>query len=272
LLNFIIAFCALIPSGGAQTATAEAEFAAGMTASAKGDAIGALEYLQRAVALDPKMTKGYFAIGSIAEVWCGADDGDPLCQEAIDGYQKVTALEPSREDAWKRLAYASYAINRVDQAESDYRRALSLDASDPDVLGGLAVLDMHAAHRGVYSARIEHKVPTERELIDSPFCAQVRGANLTTVDDGIEFARKARELKNKNVDLMGVLSVLHATRAQIQCGDLKSFNDDMHASRRWNNLRAKTRSARDQYLRYMPSGPPPPPPGRHWWDPRPAAK
>jgi hypothetical protein len=272
-LSFILGFCALVPSGGAQTATAEGEFAAGMAAEAKGDAIGALEDLKRAVALDPKMTKGYFAIGSIAEAWCGTDGGDPLCDVAISGYQKVTALDPSREDAWKRLGLASYAMNRVDQAENSYRRALSLDESDPNVLGALAVLDMHAAYSRVYSARIEHKVATERELIDSPFCGQVRGKNLATVNEGIEFAGKARELKNKNVDLMGVLGVLRATRAQIQCGDLKSFNDDMDASRRWNHLRAKTHSTRDQFLRYMPPGPPPPPPGRHWWQPaRPAMK
>src|SRR5580700_5465278 len=103
------------PPGGSQSAPAEAEFAAGIAADAKGDARSALDHLRRAVALDPKMTKAYFAIGSIAEVWCGVDDGDPLCQVAIDGYQKVVELEPAREDAWKRLAYASHRVNRIDQ-------------------------------------------------------------------------------------------------------------------------------------------------------------
>jgi Flp pilus assembly protein TadD len=271
-LNSIIAFCALVLSGGAQTATAEAEFAAGIAAAAKGDAIGALEYLKRAVSLDPKMTKAYFAIGSFAEDWCGVDDGDLLCELAIDGYQKVTALDPPREDAWKRLGLASYVMSRVNQAESSYRRALSLNACDPEVLGGLAMLDMHAAYRGVYAARVEHKVATQRELINSPFCGQVRGMNLGTVNEGVEFAGKAHELKNKNVDLMSVLSVLHATRAQMQCGDLKSFNADMAASKRWNHLREKAHSTGDQFLRYMPPAPPPPPPGRHWWNLRPAPK
>ena len=234
---------------------------------------GALEYLKRAVALDPKMTKAYFAIGSIADIWCGVDDGDPLCQVAIDGYQKVVALEPSRKEAWKRLAYASYGMYRIDQAESDYRRALSLDANDPEVLGGLAALDMQAAYRDVALAKIEPKVVTERELIDSPFCEQVRGKNMAPVNEGIEFAAKAREVKNKNVNLMGFLGVLYATRAQIQCGDLKSFKDDMDASKWWSRLIAKTHhQTRDQNLRNMPPGPPPPPPARHWWDPRPAPK
>ena len=241
-----------------------------MAADVGGDATGALDHLRRAVALDHEMTKAYFAIGSIAEAWCSVDH--PLCQVAIDGYQRVVELEPSRADAWKRLAYAFYGVNRIDQAESGYRRALALDANDPEVLGGLAVLDMQAGYRGVYSARIEHKVATEREMIDSPFCGQVRGKNLATINEGMDFAGKAREVKNKNVDLMAVLIVLHATRAQIQCGDVKSFKGDMDASKRWNHLRATTHPARDQNLGNMPPGPPPPPPGRHWWDPRLAPK
>lgn len=235
-----------------------------MAENAKGNASVALEYLKRATALDPKMTKAYFAIGSIAGSWCGVDDGDPLCEAAIDGYQKVVALEPSREDAWKRLAYASYLVNRIDQAESDYRRALSLDANDPEVLGGLAALDMQGAYRDVASAKVEHKVVTERELIDSPFCGQVRGRNLARINEGIEFAAKAREVKNGNLDLLAILGALYSTRAQIQCADLKSFKDDMDASKRWNRLSTKTHQPLDQFLWNMPPAPPPPPPARHW--------
>jgi len=239
-----------------------------MAVEAKGDGRGALEYLKRAVALDPKMTKVYFAIGSIAEGWCGVDDGDVLCQMAIDAYEMVVALEPSREDAWKRLAYASYGIYRTDQAEIDYRRALSLDANDPEVLGGLAALEMQAANRNVAQAKVEHKVATGRELIGSPFCVQVREANLARVNEGIAFATKAREVKNKNVGFMAFLGVLYATRAQLRCGDLKGFNNDMDASKQqWKHLRRKMRQEGDQHLQYIPAGPPPPPPAHHWWNP-----
>ena len=270
-MNFIIVSCTLASAGYSQSSTADAEFAAGTAAEAKGDAGGALPHLKRAATLDPKMTKAYFAIGSIAEGWCGVDDGDPLCQVAIDAYQELIALEPSREDAWKRLAYASYGIYRIDQAEIDYRRAFSLDPNDPEVLGGLAALDMQAANRNVAQARVEHKVVKGRELIGSPFCGQVREGNLARVNEGIALASKAREVKNKNVALMSFLGALYATRAQLQCGDLRSFKGDMGASKQqWNHLRTKMRQERDQHLQYMPAGPPPPPPGHHWWNPRPA--
>ncbi len=248
------------------------EFAAGMAAVAKGDdAKGALAHLQQAVTLDPKMTKAYFAIGSIAEIWCGADDGDPLCQEAIDAYEKLVEIEPSREEAWKRLAYVSYRMDRIDRAEIDYRRALSLDASDPEVLGGLALLDLRAANRNVFLARAEHEAVTAREWIGSPFCAQVREGNLARVDEGIAFVTKGREVKKRNVDLMSILGALYASRAQLQCGDLKSFKSDMDAaSKQWKHLRRKMRQEGDQYLQYIPAAPPPPPPARHWWNPRPA--
>ncbi|MGA3187903.1 MAG: hypothetical protein ABSF22_12410 [Bryobacteraceae bacterium] len=218
------------------------------------------------------MSKAYFAIGSIADVWCGVDDGAALCQVAIDAYQSVVALEPSRQDAWKGLAHASYLMDRIDQADINYRRALLLAPNDPESFGGLASIDMGAAYRSVYSSRIEHNVATERELIDSPFCGQIREKNLTTINEGIELAHKAREVKNKNLDLMAVLCLLHATRAQIQCGNRNGFEDDMKVSKRWNRLRAKTHPSIDQFLWNMPPGPPPPLPTRHWWDPRPAPK
>jgi tetratricopeptide (TPR) repeat protein len=233
----------------------------------------ALAHLQRAAVLDPKMTKTYFAIGSIAEGWCGIDDGDPLCQVAIDAYEKLVELEPSREDAWKRLAYAFYGINRIDEAEMDYRRALSLDANDPEVLGGLAALDMQAASRNVAHAKAEHEAVTGRGWIGSPFYWQVRKGNLARVDEGIAFATKARELKNRNVGLMGFLGVLYATRAQLQCGDLKRFKSDTDiGSKSWKHLRRKMRQEGDQRLQYKPAGPPPPPPAHHWWNLAPALR
>ena len=273
-LNIIIASCAVVSAGYSQSSTAEAEFAAGMAAEANGDdPKGALAHLQRAAALDPKMTKAYFAIGSIAEGWCGVDDGDPLCQVAIDAYEKLVELEPSREAAWKRLAYAFYGMYRIDQAEIDYRRALSLDANDPEVLGGLAALDMQAANRDIAQAKVKHEVVTGRDWIGFPFCQQVREGNLARVDEGIAFATKARELKNRNVDLMIFLGVLYATRAQLQCGDLKRFKSDTDAgSKPWKHLRRKMRQEGGQHLRYMPAGPPPPPPARHWWNPRPSRR
>jgi tetratricopeptide (TPR) repeat protein len=213
------------------------------------------------------MTKAYFAIGSVAEGWCGADGDDPLCQVAIGAYEKLVEIEPVREDAWKRLAYASYHMSRIDQAEIDYRRALSLDANDPEVLGGLGALDFQAANRNVVLAKAEHGVVTGREWIGSPFCRQVREGNLGRVNEGIAFATKAREVKNRNVDLMGILGALYGTRAQLQCGNLKSFKSDMDAaSKQWDHLRTKMRQERDQHLQHLPPGPPPPP--AHWWNPR----
>ena len=206
LWNFIIVSCALASASYSQDSTAEAEYTAGLAVGAKGDEIAALAYLKRAATLDPKMTKAYIAIGSIAELWCGSSDGaDAPCEMAIDAYQELVALEPWRENAWKRLAYASYEMDRIDQAEIDYRRALSLDARDPEVLGGLAALDMRATHRNVVQAKADHNVVTGRELIGSPFCGQIREANLARVNEGIAFGTRALVVKNKNGNLMSFL-------------------------------------------------------------------
>jgi tetratricopeptide (TPR) repeat protein len=268
LPNVILMFCILACQASSQNATAEAEFASAMESHAKGEERVALEHLKQAVALDPEMTKAYFAIGSIADQWCSASDSEEMCALAVDGYKKAMASDPSREDAWKRLAFASHGMNRPEEAESDYRRALALDANDPEALGGLAAIEAYRSYRDVALARVERNVAMGRASIDSPSCEQVRQRNLPRIEEGIALLTKARQIKNKNGDLMSFLYVLYLTRAEIQCGNLKGYKDDISASKRWNRLRMKAWKTEtiDQHLSYMPPGPPPPPPSpfRRW--------
>src|SRR5258708_8988777 len=100
----------------------------GTSAEKKGDYRVAFEHLQRAVALDPKMIKAHFALGMIAESQCAVSE--ERCQLSVEEYNKVLELDPSREDATKNLAFVLYQVNRVDESESYYRKALALNAND----------------------------------------------------------------------------------------------------------------------------------------------
>ena len=62
-LSVALCFGLIVPAASSQVDVAEAEFAAGMLANEKGDPDLALQHLQRAVDLNPEMTKAHFAIG-----------------------------------------------------------------------------------------------------------------------------------------------------------------------------------------------------------------
>jgi Flp pilus assembly protein TadD len=162
VVGFVIlggVFRLIIPVANAQVLTAEGEFSAGVLAHERGDVDAALQHLQRAVVLDPKMTKAHFAIGTIADLWCGAD-GD-RCGLAIEEYKKALELDPSNREALKDLAYAIYMIEGPDKSEAEtyYRKALARAPNDPEVFCGVAAIDAQLSWQDVGLAKIELQLP-----------------------------------------------------------------------------------------------------------------
>jgi Flp pilus assembly protein TadD len=259
-LSLALMSCLITSAARSQALTADAEFAVGMSANEKGDVEAALQHLQRAVALDPKMIKAHFAVGTIADLWC-ENNVERRCELAIEEYKKVLELDASREDALKNLAYASYVIDRIDQAESYYRKALALDGNDPEVLGGLAAIDNQRSYRDEAAAKVEHKVPIGKALIYSPSCQEVRQRNLARVEQGIALLTRALQIRNNSTDLMGFLSLLHARRGEIQCDNPQGYKVDRNAARKWDRMRKETwkRKTDDRSLRKLPPAPPPAP-------------
>jgi Flp pilus assembly protein TadD len=240
-----------------QGPTSDNEFEAGMSANERGDIGAALQHLQRAIALDPKLTKAHFAIGTIADLMC--DISAERCELAIEEYKKVLELDASREDALRNLAYASYLVERVDEAESYYRKALALDPKDPEALGGLAAIDARRSYRDEVVAKVEHGIPPGRPLIHSPSCPELRQRNLARIEEGIALLTRALEIRKNSSDLMGFLSSLYVNRAEIQCGDSPGYKADRTAAKRWERVRKEIwkRKGDDHSLRRLPPGPPP---------------
>jgi tetratricopeptide (TPR) repeat protein len=258
-LNSALLFHLMTSAASPQVLTANAELAMGMSAEKNGDYGAALDHLQRAVALDPRMINAHFALGTVADSSCAISE--ERCQLALEEYKKVLELDPSREDAMKNLAFVLYQVNRIDEAESYYRTALALNANDPDVLCGVAALNNRASYRLEVLARLENKLTTDEPLINWPFCREVRDGNLARVEVGIALLTRARVAQNQSTELMIYLAVLYRARAEIQCNNPKAYKADMNTSAKWYRMRTETlkRKADDFSLRECPAAPPPPP-------------
>jgi len=247
-------------TGSSQITTADAELAAGMSAEGKGDYSGAIEHLQRAIALDPKMINAHFTLAAIADLWCDQSEGDERCRLAVEEYKKVLELDPLREDAMRNLAYALYQVSRAEEAESYYRQALALDPKDPEALCGVTVLDQKISFRVEALARLENKLEANEPLIASPFCHEVRDRNLSRVEEGIALLTQASKTNEHSITLMGYIAELYRGRAAIQCNNPRAYRADTNAAAKWYRLRKETskKNAADLSFRKCPSPPPPP--------------
>ena len=230
-----------------------------MSANEKGDIDAALQHLQRAVAINPKMTKAHFAIGTIADLWCGMD-GD-RCGLAIQEYKKTLELEPSNEEALRNLAYSIYRVEGPgkDEAESYYRKALGLGTNDPEVLCSVAAIDAQRSWVDVGLAKIALKLPTGKALIDSPSCHEVRDRNLVRVEEGIALLTRALQIRSNSTDLSGFMSWLYTDRAELQCHNRPAYKADRNAARKWDRMRKEIWKRKADNYGFVKCPPPPPP-------------
>jgi tetratricopeptide (TPR) repeat protein len=162
-----------------QSVTAEGEFETALKLKNKGDYNAAIEHLLSAVALDPKLTKAHFELGTMADICCGGDDLYHRCELALKEYKKVLEIEPLREDAVKNLAYALYQRANVDEAESYYRKALVMDRNDPEAMCGIAAINHQRSLLVEATARSDNHLEFRQPLIASPSCWMVREKTLT---------------------------------------------------------------------------------------------
>jgi tetratricopeptide (TPR) repeat protein len=205
------------------------------------------------------MTKAHFAIGTIADLWCGMD-GDQ-CGLAIQEYKKALDLEPSNEEALRNLAYSIYRVEGPDKSEAEtyYRKALALDTNDPEVFCGVAAIDAQRSWQDVGLAKTELQLPGGKTLIDSPSCNQVRDRNLARVEEGIALLTRGLQIRSNSTDLLGFLSWLYSDRAELQCHNRPAYKADKNAARRWDRLRKEISKRKADNSPFLKCPPPPPP-------------
>lgn len=201
-----------------KTSEATAELALSSAARQKGDQAAALKHAQRAIALNPEMVNAHFAAAEIASDMC-VPNALPRpnvreCNLALEEYTRVVQLDPSHEEALKHLAYLLWQLGR-DGSEAYYRKALSLNANDPEVLAGIAAIDWRQSRDEVRQPGAEAGIPAGRPSIGSPWCAELRRNHIDRVNEGISLLTKALQVQGGNAGLMAWLSQFYDTRAEM---------------------------------------------------------
>jgi len=111
----------------------------------------AIDFFQRAVAIDPNdsMAQLYLATAYSYQVIPNLDTPDNLkvAQKALDGFNNVLAKDPNDLGALKQVASIHRNIKQYDQAKADEQKVISLQPNDAEANYTIGVIDWTQAYK-----------------------------------------------------------------------------------------------------------------------------
>ena len=126
--------------------TKEVYFHLGNAKYEKGDAIGAAEAFEQAVAMDSTFFKAEVNLGLMY-------DEQQQFAKAIETFEHAGALQPSNPDVWSHMGNTYYSEKKYPDAMDLYRKALKLD---PNAAHALYSMGVAFADAGVFREAVKY--------------------------------------------------------------------------------------------------------------------
>jgi len=104
----------------------------GVAAYQRGDAATAVEYIERAIGLEPQWTVFYNNLGTIYSALGRASDAERVLRQSL-------ATNSAQAATWVALGHILAVANRSEEALSCFQQALALEPSDAAALAGLGL-------------------------------------------------------------------------------------------------------------------------------------
>jgi tetratricopeptide (TPR) repeat protein len=257
-------FCLVASSAEPQRINADAELAAAKAAREKGNSDEAFYHVDRALAVDPNLIEAHFVLAATADDGChpNAQPGPDvrLCELAFREYAKVLELDQNHQNALISLADLSYEFDRLDDAESNYRKALIVNPNDPEALCGVAAMDLRRSWPDLASiTNGEINQQRRARFINLPKCIDARRRNQARIDEGIELITGALHVRNNDINLLGYLAAFYWLRGEIQCGNQRANSADRTTAKRLDRMRYERwkQRAQSDWLQKCPPAPNP---------------
>lgn len=217
----------------------------------------AIDHFQQSVRLDPSLINArmYLATAYVSQYIPGVDDPENLrtAQSAIDEYQKVIAMNPSRDqkvNSAKGIAYLYLNMKKWDDAKKYYRMASDLDPNDPEPYYSVGVIDWTACYQPRMEERAKLGMKPEEHLSASnkdqkKVCAELKDKNAPAIQEGIDSLNKAIQLRPDYDDAMAYMNLMYREKADVECDDQAGRTDDLKTADHWvdETLRVKKAKA-----------------------------
>lgn len=226
----------------------------------------AIDHFQQSVRLDPSLINArmYLATAYVSQYIPGVDDPENLrtAQSAIDEYQKVIGMNPSRDqkvNSAKGIAYLYLNMKKWDDAKKYYRMASDLDPNDPEPYYSVGVIDWTACYQPRMEERAKLGMKPEEHLSASnkdqkKVCAELKEKNAPAIQEGIDSLNKAIQLRPDYDDAMAYMNLMYREKADVECDDQAARTDDLKTADHWVDETLRVKKAKAEKAAQSQSG------------------
>lgn len=256
MLTLAAVALALISSLGCDKLKARDQLNKGVKAYKDNHYEQAIDHFQQSVRLDPSLINArmYLATAYVSQYIPGVDDPDNLrtAQSAIDEYQKVIAMNPSRDqkvNSAKGIAYLYLNMKKWDDAKKFYRMASDLDPNDPEPYYSVGVIDWTACYQPRMEERAKLGMKPEEHLSASnkdqkKVCAELKVKNAPAIQEGIDSLNKAIQLRPDYDDAMAYMNLMYREKADVECDDPAGRTEDLKTADHWVDETMRVKKAK----------------------------
>lgn len=233
-----------------QTANADPELQLGINAFKEARYDEAILHFENAARNNPQSITPHMYLGTAyAQDYIPGSqspENRQKAQLAIAQYERVLDLDPSNLNAVKGIAYLYLNMKEFEKAKSYYERSIEIDPKDPESYYAPAVIDWTVTYQRRMDVRSKLGLAPEKSLIGYSECWELRSDNVKLVADGIEKLKQAIELRKDYDDAMAYMNLMYRERADIQCGDRRSYQADIARADKWVDLTMAVKKAKSE--------------------------
>jgi tetratricopeptide (TPR) repeat protein len=256
LLTLAAAALALFSSVGCSKLRARDQLNKGVTAYKNAKYEEAIEHFQQSVALDPSLinAKMYLATAFAQQYIPGVEGADNLkmADQAIEQYKRVLEMNAARDqkvNSAKGIAYLYLNMKKFDDAKKYYRMAADVDPNDPEPYYSVGVIDWTACYQPRMEERAKLGLKPDENLSaknkdQKKVCAELKVKNGPSIQEGIENLNKAISLRPDYDDAMAYLNLMYREKADVECDDLATRQEDLKTADHWVDQTLITKKAK----------------------------
>ncbi len=208
----------------------------------------ATQHFRNAIALDPQSLQAHLYLAStFAQQYIPGvknAENNHFADAAISEYQAVLEVNPQSVESLKGIASLDLQSKKFEEAKSFFRKALDVDANDPEAYYSIGVIAWTQTYTKRMSLFEKLHLKPDQALINKPECWELLSANDAAVKNGMEMFTKALELRPDYDDAMAYMNLMYRERANIQCNDSSSYDSDLGAANHWVDLTLSTKKAK----------------------------
>jgi tetratricopeptide (TPR) repeat protein len=256
LLTLAAATLAILSSVGCGKLRARDQLNKGVTAYKNAKYEEAIDHFQQSVALDPTLinAKMYLATAFAQQYIPGADtpDNNKMADQAIEQYKQVLDMNAARDqkvNSAKGIAYLYLNMKKFDDSKKYYRMAGDLDPNDPEPYYSVGVIDWTACYQPRMEERAKLGMKPDENLNpknkdQKKSCDALKVKNMPSIQEGIDSLNKAIQLRPDYDDAMAYLNLMYREKADVECDDLNTRQEDLKTADHWVDQTLLTKKAK----------------------------